>query len=312
MVAILSLSALEVSAAPGFPTKPVISIVPFSPGGGNDILLRLVAKYANQHLGQSLVVENKPGAGGQIGWTALARSKADGYAIGATSLPSMIIIKALRPETPFAIDDFAYLCNIQVDPIVWVARADGKFKTAKDVVDYIKANPKLLNVAGDGPQSNVQLQHLVAAKALGLSTNFVSYSGSGPALTALLGGHVELAASTVSAAMPHIESGKLKALVLFYDENLEALKDTPTAAQAFGQDIPAVGTAIRGVAAPKAVGADKISVLETAFRKICSSPEFLAEAKSLGIIVKFSGAQESESIVRKSVALVGEYKDLLK
>lgn len=305
-------TAVPARARAEYPDKPVVAIVPFSPGGGNDILLRLVSKYANQHLGQTLVVENKPGAGGQIGWTALARSKPDGYTIGATSLPSMILIKALRPEAPFALDDFQYVANIQIDPIIWVVHKDSRFKTAKELVEYAKANAKKLNVAGDGPQSNVQLQHLVASKALGISTNFVSYSGSGPALTAALGEQVDFAASTLSAAMTHIEAGKLRPLVVFHGESIEVLPGTPTAKAAFGLGIPSIGTAVRGVAAPKATGPDKLAKLEAAFRKVCESPAFLAEVKSLGMIVKFSGAKESESLVKESLRLVEEYKDLLK
>jgi len=303
---------MPTGAAPAYPAKPVISIVPFSAGGGNDILLRLISKYANKYLGQSLIVENKPGASGQIGWTALSKARPDGYTIGATSFPSMLLIKALRPETAFGHDDFRYICNIQIDPIVWVVRADGELKTAKDIAEFAKANPARLNVAGDGPQSNVQLQHLLAAKTLGFSTNFVPYSGSGPALTALLGGHVDIAVSTVSASMPHIESGKLRAVALFHEQRLDALRDTPTAGEVFGVDIPGVGTAIRGLAAPKGLDSAKVAILEEAIGKICRSPEFIAEASSLGIIVRFMGAAETEDLVRKNYLLVEEYKSLLK
>ena len=309
---VLAGSAIPLSAQAAFPAKPVVSIVPFSAGGGNDILLRLVSKYANRFLGQTLVVENKPGAGGQIGWTALARSKADGYTVGATSLPSMILIKAMRPETPFELDDYKYICNIQIDPILWVVRSNGKFATAKDFTDQAASSPKKINVAGDGPQSNVQLQHYAAAKVLGISTNFISYSGSGPALTALLGGQVDLAATTLSSAMPNIEAGKLKALIVFSDEPVEVLPGVPAASKYFGKNIPSVGMAIRGIAAPKDVPADKIAVLENAFRQICESREFLAEAKALGIIVRFGGAAEAEAGIKASLAEVNALKDLLK
>lgn len=314
-IAIVSLLALLGSAVPAFaqgafPTKPIVSIVPFSAGGGNDILLRLVSKYANKYLGQTLVVENKPGASGQIGWTTLAKSRADGYTLGATSLPSMILIKAIRPETPFELNDFAYICNIQIDPIIWVVKTDSRFATAKDFV--AEASKKLINVAGDGPQSNVQLQHLAATKALGITTNFISYSGSGPALTSLLGGQVELAATTLSSAIPNIEAGKLKALVLFSDDPVNALPGVPLASAYFGKDIASVGMAIRGIAAPKDIPADRLAVLEKAFKQICESKEFADEAKSMGIIVKFQDSATVEAIVKSSVAKVEELKDLLK
>lgn len=234
LFALLALASSPLFAQ-AYPTKPVVAIVPFSPGGGNDILLRLVSKHANAVLGQTLVVENKPGAGGQIGWTALGRSKADGYSIGATSLPSMILIKAMRPETPFELDDFRYICNIQVDPVIWVVKADSRFK-----------------------------------------------------------------------------SGKLRAIVLFNDESVAMLPGVPAASAYFGKSIPSVGMAVRGLAAPKDIAPDRLAKLEAAFKQICESPAFLADAKDLGIMVKYSGTAESEALVKASLKEVEALKDLLK
>jgi tripartite-type tricarboxylate transporter receptor subunit TctC len=311
-VVVVSLAMLvpSLASAVSYPSKPVVAIVPFSPGGGNDILLRLVAKYITPSLGQSMIVENKPGAGGQIGWTTLSKARPDGYTIGATSLPSMILIKSLRQNVPFSLDDFQYVCNFQVDPIVWVVNKDSKFKTARDIVEFARANPKILNVAGDGPQSNVQLQHLVAAKLLKMSTNFVSYSGSGPALTALLGSKVDMAATTLSSAIPHIEGGRLRPVVLFYSTKMAAAPGTPTAKEAFGFEIPSIGMALRGIAAPKNVKLDQVAKLEKAFEAVSKSPEFLAQAKSLGLAIQFMGSKESTTLVKDSTKLVEQYKSL--
>lgn len=311
-VSVCCAATLSAHAQSDFPTKPVIATVPFSPGGGNDILLRLLSKHAAPVLGQNLIVENKPGAGGQIGWTSLAKARADGYSIGATSLPSMVIIKALRPETPYALDDFRYVCNIQVDPIVWVVREDSQLKTAKDFAAQAKDEKKKVNVAGDGPQSNVQLQHLAAAKALGLQTNFIPFNGSGPAITALLGGQVDVAAATLSAAVSNIEAGKLRALAVFSDTPSALLPDVPTATKVFGQAIPSVGMAVRGLAAPKDVPADRLAKLEDSCKKIVTAPAFLAEAKELGMVIQYMGMADSEALVKTSVKEVDVLKDLLK
>lgn len=312
-VAICCAATLPVANAQSdFPNKPIVATVPFSPGGGNDILLRLLSKHATPILGQNLIVENKPGAGGQIGWTAIAKSRPDGYSIGATSFPSMVIIKALRPETPFALDEFRYICNIQVDPIVWLVRADSPFKSAKDLAAQAMDAAKKVNVAGDGPQSNVQLQHVAAAKALGLHTNFISFNGSGPAITALLGGQVDVAAATLSAAVSNIEAGKLRALVVFSEEPSALLPDVPTASKLFGKPIPSVGMAVRGLAAPKDVPADRLAKLEDSCKKIVTAPAFVAEAKSLGMVIQYMGTADSEAMVKASVKEVAELKDLLK
>ena len=284
-------------------------MVPFSPGGGNDIVIRLVAKYMTPALGQSLVVENKPGAGGQIGWTALAKARPDGYTIGATSQPSMVLVKVLRQNVPFDLNDFKYICNFQIDPLVWVVNKDSKFKKASDVVEYAKKNPGKLNVAGDGPQSNVQLQHLVNSKALKMESNFVSYSGSGPALTALMGNQVDLALTTLSSAVSHIEAGRIVPLVMFYDDKIDGV-DIKSSKEVFKMDIPSAGTAMRGVAAPKNTKPEDIAVLEKAFEEVTKNPEFREQAKSLGLIIKFIGSKESGKLVEESKKIVEEYKPL--
>lgn len=302
-------TTLPALAAP-YPSKAVVAIVPFGPGGGNDILIRLVGKYISSELnGQALVVENKPGAGGQIGWTTLAKARPDGYTIGATSLPSMILVKSLRKNVPFEMNDFQYICNFQVDPIIWVVNKDSQFKAARDVMEFARKNPKKLNVAGDGPQSNVQLQHLIVSKLLKMDTNFVSYSGSGPAITALLGKQVDFAVTTLSSAIPHIEGGRLVPLVVFYDKKLPGV-NIKTSKEVFGMDIPSAGTALRGVAAPKKMNAKDVATLEKAFEKVSKNPEFLAQAKSLGLSIEFMGNKESNKLVEESAKVVEEYKSL--
>ncbi|NLD06120.1 MAG: tripartite tricarboxylate transporter substrate binding protein [Synergistaceae bacterium] len=296
--------------AASYPSKAVVAIVPFGPGGGNDILIRLIAKYISPELnGQALVVENKPGAGGQIGWTTLAKARPDGYTIGATSLPSMILVKSLRKNVPFEMGDFQYICNFQVDPIVWVVNKDSDLKTARDVMEFARKNPNKLNVAGDGPQSNVQLQHLIASKLLKMETNFVSYSGSGPANTALLGKQVDLAVTTLSSALPHIEGGRLVPLVVFYDKKLPGI-DIKSSKEVFGMDIPSAGMALRGVAAPKKMKAKDVATLEKAFEKVSKNPEFLKQAKALGLSIEFMGNKESNKLVEESTKIVEEYKSL--
>lgn len=279
--ALLVAAAVCLCAFPAFaadyPTKSVVAVVPFSPGGGNDIIVRLVGKYITPSLGEALVVENKPGAGGQIGWTAVAKARPDGYTTCATSHPSMALVKTLRKNVPFAMEDFTYVCNFQVDPLIWVVNKDSNFKSAKDIVDYAKQNPGKLNVAGDGPQSNVQLQHLVNSKLLDIQCNFVPYSGSGPALTALMGNQVDVVLSTLSAAVSHIESGRLVPVVMFYDDKIEGV-EIKSSKEIFGINIPSAGTALRGLAVPKDAPAEAVAKLEAAVRAVTESQEFIEQA----------------------------------
>ncbi len=305
----LSFMTVPVVARAAYPDKPVLAIVPFSPGGGNDILIRLIAKHITPFLGQSIAVENKPGAGGQIGWTALSKARADGYTISVTSLPSMILIKLLRENVPFNLDDFRYVCNVQVDPLIWAVTKDSQFKSAADIVAYAKANPGKLNVAGDGPKSNVQLQELVVEKALDIKTNFIPYNGSGPSATALLGNKVDFAILTLSSAVSHIESGRLVPLVVFNNETVPGI-DVKTSKDVFDLDIPSVGRSLRGIAVPKNVPEDVLKKLEAAFKSVTESPEFLEQAKALGLIINFMGNEDAEKAIAESVKTIEEYKDL--
>lgn len=308
LMALLCVTVVNPAFSNEYPSKAVVAVVPFSPGGGNDIIVRLIGKYITPSLGGSLVVENKPGAGGQVGWTSVAKARPDGYTVCATSHPSMALVKTLRANVPFEMSDFVYVCNFQIDPLIWVVNKDGNFKTAQDVVDYAKQNPGKLNVAGDGPQSNVQLQHLVNSNVLDIQTNFVPYSGSGPALTALLGKQVDVALTTLSAAVSHIESGRLVPVVMFYDEKIEGI-NIKSSKEIFDLDIPSAGTALRGIAVPKGTPSEAISVLENAVKEVTEMPEFLAQARDLGLIIKFMSTAESSQLAEDSLAIVSEYKE---
>lgn len=311
-IGVAALAQTTVSAQTTFPDKSVVAIVPFGAGGGNDILLRLLAKHAGEFMGQTLVVENKPGAGGQIGWTTLAKARPDGYTIGATSLPSMVLIKAMRPNTPFELSDFTYVCNIQVDPVIWVVNADSPYKTAQDFVEAANKADKPLNVAGDGPQSNIQLQHLAATSALGVQTNFVPFSGSNAALTALLGGKVDLGVATLSAAQNNLDSGKLRALTVFSETPVSSIADVPVAKAALGKEIGPVGMAMRGIAAPRDVPAERIQKLEDICQQTVQSPAFLEEANRLGLMIQYMDSKQAGAAVQASAQAIETLKDLLK
>ena len=214
------------------------------------------------------------------------------------------MIKELRRSVPFSMDDFTFVAAVQSDPIVWVVNEDSPYKTAADIVKAAKS--KTLNVAGDGPQSNVQLQHLIAEKDLGIKTNFVPFNGSGKALTALMGKKVDLCASTLSAAQKQLGNG-LKILVVFADKTNGI---APNTAEAFGKDIPPVGAAIRGICAPKGLSPEVLSKLEKGVKGICEDPEFIAEAQKLKLDIGFKNAAETQKIVSQTSKLVSENKDL--
>ena len=308
----LMLSLSSPALAEKYPTKPIVLIVPYSPGGGTDVAARVIAKYVEPYLGQPIVVENKAGAGGQVGWSAFAKAKPDGYTIGFVNSPAILLVKALRENVPFQISDFVPIANIQIDPGVIVVHPDSPLKTMNDFVAHAKKNPGKLNLGGDGPQSNYHLQAVVMEKALGIKTNFVSYSGSGPAVTAILGNQVDAVISSISSAAQHLEAKRLRALALVDTEKFPTLPDIPLIKEAVGIEVSPIGASMRGIAVPKGVSEDKIKVLEEAFAKLMKDPQFLEKGKEMGVPLKYmNGKQFSEALARDEKELA-EYVSLLK
>lgn len=295
-----------------YPKKPISMIVAYSPGGGTDTAARVVAKYVQPYLGQRLIIQNKPGAGGQIGFTTLAKAKKDGYRIGFINTPSIVMVKMLRDNVPYEMSDFEPIANIQLDPVVLVVQADSPYKTLADLVEAAKKNPGKINVGGDGPQSNNQLQVIVAENKLGIDVNFVSYSGSGPAITSLLGGQVDAAVPSATSATTHIKSGRLRALGVFSTESYKYLPGVPTVQEATGVDIPPVGAASRGVAAPKGISAEHKAFLTKAFADVMNDKAFIKQADKMGLPLKYMDPDEFSAYLKQAAEEAQKYIHLMK
>jgi tripartite-type tricarboxylate transporter receptor subunit TctC len=298
--------------AEGYPDKPVTMIVAYSPGGGNDTVARLMTKHIEPYLGARMIVENSAGAGGQIGFTRLAKADNDGYTLGLLSSPSIFLIEMLRKNVPFSMDDFQAIANVQSDPILLAVNTDSDYKNFKDFTTKVESDIGGINVSGDGPQSNVNLQAAALEDALSLDINFISYSGSGPAATALLGKEVEAALLSTSSALPFIESGRIRPLVVFSPKPHAALKDVPTIDEAAGKDVAKVGTAIRGVAAPAGVPEERVAHLEQAFEKLLEDKEFIEAAKKLGIGLTYEDSKDFDATLKSSRAETERFINLMK
>ncbi|WP_209019806.1 tripartite tricarboxylate transporter substrate binding protein [Pollutimonas harenae] len=286
--------------------------VAYSPGGGNDTVARLMAKHIEPYLGVRMVVENTPGAGGQIGFTRLAKSKPDGYTIGLLSSPSVFMIELMRKGVEYTLDDFQPIANIQSDPIILAVNEKSDITDFASFINKVKEQPGKLNVGGDGPQSNVHLQAAALEDALGVDVNFISYSGSGPASTGLLGNEVQAALLTASSALQLVESGRIRPLAIFSKASHPSYPNTPTATEAAGKTVPGVGTAIRGVAAPKGLAPERIAKLQDAFQQLLADPEFQAASEKMGVVLTYMGAEEFEKELQASRTEAKQYIDLMK
>src|SRR5438128_8080792 len=224
--------------APGaWPTKPVRIVVPFAPGGTTDILARALAPELGKAFGQTFIVENKPGAGGNTGADLVAKSPPDGYTLLMGTVGTQSINAALYPKMPFdPIHDLAPITMMAGVPNVLVmnpakAQAYG-IKTVADLIKYARAHPGKLNMASSGNGTSIHLSGELFKSMTGTYMLHFPYKGSGPALLDLVGGTMDLMFDNLPSALPQIKSGRLVALAVTSGQRSAALPDVPTIAEA--------------------------------------------------------------------------------
>ena len=232
-------SVLSARAQTGWPNKPVRIVVPFAAGGTTDILARAIAPELQRVFGQPFVVDNKPGAGGNNGSAEVAKSPNDGYTLLMGTVGTHAINPSLYPKMPYdAVKDFAPVTLVAGVPNVVVMNPASAQKygvnNVADLVRAAKANPGRLNVASSGNGTSIHLAAELFKSLTGTFMLHLPYRGSGPALIDLMAGNVDLMFDNLPSAMPHIKSGRLKALAVTSGQRSKALPDLPTVAEAGG------------------------------------------------------------------------------
>jgi tripartite-type tricarboxylate transporter receptor subunit TctC len=219
--------------AQAYPTKPVKMIIPYPPGGGNDTLGRLFAAKLSDRLGQPVVVENRPGAGTLIGTEAAAKSPPDGYTILLSSIATHALSPNLYSKVPYdPVKDFAPVTLLGIAPTVLVARSD---LPAKDLAEFIaaaKAKPGGFTYASGGNGTPPHINGEVFKAVAGVDLLHIPFKGGGPALVDLMAGRVDVMLDTAASAMPHVRSGKLRALAISGPKRSAEYPDLPTFAEA--------------------------------------------------------------------------------
>jgi len=214
-----------------YPSKPVQIFVPFPPGGVADITARPLAHVMGRLVRQSVVVVNRPGAGGSVGAAQAARAAPDGYTLllALSSISVLPVADRLqgRPAA-YELDQFAPLALITADPTVLVVRADGPYKTLEDLVAAAKAKPGTINYGSSGVYGTLHVAMEIFAHAAGIKMFHIPYQGGGPAVAALLGGQIDALASGPAAAIGQIKAGKMRALAVWGDKRLAAMPDVPS------------------------------------------------------------------------------------
>jgi tripartite-type tricarboxylate transporter receptor subunit TctC len=280
--AALLLAAFATAAsAQSWPTaKPITLVVPFPAGGTTDVLARALADKLGTALGQTVIVESKPGAGATLGADFVAKSKPDGYTLLMGAIHHTIA-PAVFKKVPYDLQkDFAPVTTVALVPNVLVVNAGNPAKNVADLVAQAKAKPNQLNYGSNG---NGTAQHLIGTQfenLTGIEITHIPYKGSGPLTTDLIGGQVTMSFDTVTPVLPHIKSGKLKPLAVTTGKRSSALPDVPTLAEAGlkGFDI---GTWF-GVLAPVATPKDIVARLNAEAVKVIHSPDFRKRMDEIG------------------------------
>lgn len=265
--------------AQDYPNRPVKWVVGYPPGGATDILARLVGQRLSERLGQQFVIENKPGAGNNVGTESVVNADPDGYTILLVN-PANGINASLYTKLNFNfIRDIAPVAGITRSPNVMVVPADFPAKTVQEFIDYAKANPGKINMASSGNGTSVHMSGEMFMAMTGIKMTHVPYKGAGPALTDLIAGTVDVLFDNLPSSIGHIKGGSLRAIAV--------TTDTPSP---FLPGVPTVGATVKGyeasawfgIGAPKGTPPERISILNKAVNKILATEKMKAKLAELG------------------------------
>ena len=253
-----------------FPQKPITVVVTQGPGSGSDVMARMLAGYLSPLLGQSVVVENRAGASGIIGHQSVAKAPADGYTLLFTSTAGLFVVPVMNPNAKYSLADYEPVAPVMRAPFaVLVANNATAPKTMAELISTVKSKPQSFASAGVGTMTHLGSE-LVMRKA-GMQATHIPYKGSGAALTDLMGGQVLFATDSLTAAMTHIRSGRLRALATTDTTREASLPDVPTLAESGlpGLQVAALG----GLFAPKGTPKEVVDKVADATRKVLANPE---------------------------------------
>ncbi|MBW0170310.1 MAG: tripartite tricarboxylate transporter substrate binding protein [Hydrogenophaga sp.] len=293
-----SLAVFAGTAHAQYPDRPVRIIVPFAPGGGTDLIARTLGQGMTKELGQSVIIENKPGAGTVIGTDLAAKSPPDGYTLVIATL-AHAVNPSLLPKLPYANDTaFAPVTLVGRGPNVLVVRPDSPYKTVKDILDAVKAG-KNLSYASQGNGTSAHLAGELFNNLAKTQLLHIPYRGAGPAMTDLRGGQVDLFFGTAAAVAGFIEQGTLRAIAVTSPEPSPAFKGVPTIAST----VPGYSVeSWYGFFVPAGTPAPVIAKLNAAIKKASQAPEFLQKVAQEGLTVTASDPAEFDRYVKAEEA----------
>ena len=283
------------TAASSFPERAVRIIVPFPAGGANDIVARAAAERMSAAWKQPVIIENVAGATGAIGAAQAARAPRDGYTLVTGVGTTTAILKALKPNLAFdPIGDFAPVSLLTTFPNILVVRGDFPAANVGELIAVLRANPGKFTYASSGYGGSLHLAAELFKLTTGTDIVHVPYTGSAPAITALLGGHVDLVFDTMPSIWPSVQSGKLKALGVASRQRTPAAPDLPAVAESLpGFDV----TSWEGILTPAGTPAVVVSKIADEIKRIVAEPEFAASLLKVGAVATSSAPQEFAAFI---------------
>jgi len=305
IAAALLLSTTTLAGAQQFPSKALHLIVPFPPGGGNDTVARAIAQQLGPDLGQPVVVDNRPGAGGSVGAELAAKAPPDGYTLFLAGVGSHVVNPNLHARLPYdPVRDFTPITLLATAPSVLVVNPAVPARTVAEFTAYARAHPGELNYASNGNGSAAQLAAAMYESMANVRMVHVPYKGIAPALTDLLSGEVQLMFGTVVALVPHIQAGKLRALAVTSRSRSALLPDVPTLAESGVPEYEAGSW--YGVMAPAGTPREIVERLHGAIVRALKEPEVAKRLAAEGAIVIGSTPEEFGAHLRVELARVAK------
>jgi tripartite-type tricarboxylate transporter receptor subunit TctC len=306
LVAAFSLSISAIETANAYPDQPIKIIVTFPPGGSADIVIRALQPALSETLGQPIVIENRAGAGGNIGIGAVAQAAPDGYTLGVAAAGVLTVNPHLnRAAMSFdPIKDLAPVTLLAEIPFVLVSSQQSEIASVADLIAKAKAQPQGLSIGHGGNGTAMHLTSALLAQKADIGIQLIAYRGTAPATTDVLAGHIPLAVLDIPASKQLIEDGKLKALGVSAARRVSFLPNVPTLAEQGLSEFESVGWF--GVVAPAGTPADVVNALNAAFVKALSDPAAIEKIRGLGAEPKPTSAEGFAKFIQSESAKWGK------
>ena len=304
LAGMVCLTPSHATTADAYPSKPITIVLPYATGGSADMLARFAAQAIQHELGQPVIVEAKPGAGGVLGTEYVARATPDGYTLALTASGTMAVNPYVYKLRYQPLEDFKQITALVDLPFVVVTNNAFPAKTLQAFIDYGRNNPNKITFGNAGLGTQQHLTQLMFARAAGIKVNIVPYKGSSPAMNDLLGGHIDAVLDNTGVQTPFIKAGKVRPLFVTNPDRVAALPDVPTAPQAGLPGFTAV--AWFGLAAPKGTPDAIVDKIQQAVAREFAKPEMQQRLTDLAMIPRVSTPAETRQRVEAELKTFGE------